>query len=94
MRVHNMRLDVFLKTSRLVKRRSAAKELCDHGSVRVGGSPAKAGRELRPGDVITLSLRGRDLTVEAVEIPSGNVPKEMAAGIYRIIGDTPVSEDD
>ncbi len=88
-----MRLDVFLKTSRLVKRRSVAKELCDRGGVRIAGLPAKAGRELKAGDVITLSFRGRNLTIETVEIPSGNVPKDKAAGIYRIIGDTPVSED-
>ena len=89
-----MRLDVFLKTSRLIKRRSAAKELCDHGRVRIGGLPAKAGREIKAGDVLALSVRGRNLTVEVMEIPSGNVPKERAAGIYRIIEDMPVSEDD
>ena len=85
-----MRLDAFLKTSRLIKRRSVAKEFCDKGRVRIGGLSAKAGRELKAGDVITLSLPRRKLTFEVIEIPSGNLPKERAAGIYRIVEDRPV----
>ena len=88
-----MRVDVFLKTSRLIKRRSAARELCDRGGVRINGLPAKAGRELKAGDVIALSLPRRILTVGVIEIPSGNLPKERASGTYRIIEDMPVSEE-
>jgi len=82
-----MRLDLFLKTSRLVKRRSVAKDYCDAGKVRVGGSAAKAGRELKAGDVLTLNLPKRRVTVEVVEIPLGNVTKERAQTLYRILED-------
>jgi ribosomal 50S subunit-recycling heat shock protein len=89
-----MRLDIFLKTSRLIKRRSVAKELCDRGKVEVGGLAAKAGREIKAGDVLTLALSRRKLTVEVVEIPSGNVSKETASGLYRVIADLRVEEED
>lgn len=88
-----MRLDVFLKTSRLVKRRAVAKEFCDAGQVLVGGSPAKAGREVRPGDVITLDLTRRRVVAEVVSIPARGVAKADAAGLYRIIEDV-VKQDD
>jgi len=88
-----VRLDVFLKTSRLVKRRSVAKEMCDDGRVTVGGSAAKPGREVRPGDVITIELSRRVVDAEVVEIPSGNVPKERAAELYRILGERAVERE-
>ncbi len=88
-----MRLDVFLKTSRLVKRRSLAKEYCDEGLVLVGGAPAKAGRELKEGDRITLDLPRRMLVAEVDSIPSGNVSKEQAAGLYRILEDVAKKEE-
>jgi len=88
-----MRLDVFLKASRLIKRRSVAKEMCDKGRVLVGGARAKPGREVHPGDVLTLRLSRRRLTAEVVELPAGNVPKAMAVELYRIVEDTAVQED-
>ena len=88
-----MRLDAFLKVSRLVKRRSVAKELCDAGGVRLGGTKAKAGRELKEGDVLSVRLRRRRVVVEVVEIPRGNVPKERAAELYRIIEDSAVEDE-
>jgi len=88
-----MRLDMFLKVSRLVKRRSVAKELCDKGRVHVGGSSAKAGREVKPGDVIALRLPRRKVTAEILETPTGNVTKERAATLYRIIEDTALTEE-
>jgi ribosomal 50S subunit-recycling heat shock protein len=88
-----VRLDVFLKTSRLVKRRSVAKEMCGDGRVTVGGSAAKPGREVRPGDVITIELSRRVVDAEVVEIPSGNVPKERAAELYRILGERAVERE-
>jgi len=88
-----LRLDLFLKASRLIKRRSVAKEMCDRGRVLVGGSPAKPGREVHPGDMLTLRLSRRRLTAEVVEIPSGNVSKERAPGLYRIVEDTAMDEE-
>ena len=89
-----MRLDVFLKTSRLVKRRTLAKDYCDEGRVLVGGHAAKPGREVAPGDMITLELARRRVVVEVLDIPKGNVPKGDAAGLYKVIEDTPRHEDD
>ena len=89
-----MRLDAFLKVSRLVKRRSVAKDLCDAGGVRVGGAKAKPGRELKAGDVLSVRLKRRRVVVEVVEIPRGNVPKERAHELYRIIEDSAVNEDE
>lgn len=88
-----MRLDVFLKTSRLVKRRSVAKEMCDDGRVTVGGAAARPGREIKPGDVITIELSRRVVDAEVVEISSGNVPKERAAELYRILGERAVERE-
>ena len=89
-----MRLDVFLKTSRLIKRRSLAKEFCDQGRVLTGGTPAKASREVRPGDLITLMLPRRKVVVEVLETPSGNVPKADAAAIYKIVEESAVAEEE
>jgi ribosomal 50S subunit-recycling heat shock protein len=83
-----MRLDLYLKLSRLVPRRSAAKDLCDAGGVAVGGQAAKAGREVRPGDRITLRLPSRELTVEVLELPSGrSVPKSAARELFRVVAE-------
>ncbi len=88
-----MRLDVFLKTSRLVKRRSLAKEYCDEGLVLVGGLPAKPGRELKEGDRLTLDMPRRRLVAEVAAIPKGNVSKEQAALLYRIVEDIAKKEE-
>ncbi len=58
-----------MKSSRLVKRRTLAKELCDEGAVLVNGRPARAGRELAAGDEVTLNLRNRVLSVAVAEPP-------------------------
>jgi ribosomal 50S subunit-recycling heat shock protein len=52
-----------------VKRRTLAKELCDEGAVLVNGRPSRAGRELAPGDEVTLNLRNRVLSVAVLELP-------------------------
>jgi ribosomal 50S subunit-recycling heat shock protein len=80
-----MRLDLFLKVSRLVKQRSVAKWVCDAGRVEVLGRKVKAGTEVRPGDAITLNLRDRVLTVRVLDVPAGNVSKERARTLYEIV---------
>ncbi len=52
-----------------MKRRTLAKELCDEGAVLVNGRPSRAGRELAPGDEVTLNLRSRVLSVAVAELP-------------------------
>lgn len=82
-----MRLDVFLKASRLVKRRTVAKEACDNGRITLNGRPGKAGSEVKPGDTIALDYETRVLTVAVLEVPGGPVSKAAAATLYRVTTD-------
>ena len=82
-----MRLDLFLKTSRLVKRRAIARELCDAGRVLVNGHDAKPGKELKAGDVLTLKYPSRTLELNVLEIPAP--PKKTCAeACYAVKSDT------
>ena len=77
-----MRLDKYLKVSRLIKRRTVANEACDGGRVTVNGAPAKASREVKPGDVIEIRFGARTTRVEVVSV-SDNVNKAEAPAMYR-----------
>ena len=77
-----MRLDKYLKVSRLIKRRTVANEACDNGLVSVNGRPQRASYEVREGDRITLAFGERTLTVEVVSV-SENAGKAEAAALYR-----------
>ncbi len=85
-----MRLDRFLKLSRLIKQRSIAKWACDAGSVSILGRKAKAGTVIKVGDELTISLRDRTLRVRVLEVPSGNVSKDQARSLCEVIEDTHV----
>ena len=77
-----MRLDKYLKVSRLIKRRTVANEACDNGLVEVNGRPARASYEVKEGDRITLRLGNRTVTVEVVSVKE-NVRQAEAAALYR-----------
>lgn len=80
-----MRLDKFLKVSRIIKRRTVANEACDIGRVSVNGRPAKASAEVKPGDVIEIAFgshTGRYEVLDVREAPS----KHEASELYREIG--------
>ncbi len=77
-----MRLDKYLKVSRLIKRRTVANEACDGGRVLVNGAPAKASREVKPGDVIEIRFGARTVKVEVVTVAE-NVNKADAPAMYR-----------
>lgn len=79
-----MRLDKYLKVSRLIKRRTVANEACDGGRVSVNGRPAKASYEVKPGDVIAVSMGAHSISAEVISV-SETVRKEAAADLYRII---------
>ncbi len=79
-----MRLDKYLKVSRIIKRRSVANEACDTGHVMLNGKEAKAGAEVRVGDIISVRY-GERLTQYAVVTLSEHVLKQDAAGMYRVI---------
>ena len=77
-----MRLDKLLKVSRLIKRRTVAKEVCDAGRIEVNGRPAKASTEVKPGDTIVIGYGHRQLKVEVVAL-ADNVRADQARELYR-----------
>ncbi len=81
-----MRLDKYLKVSRLIKRRTVANEACDAGKVLVNDKPARASYEVKVDDVITLSLGARQLRAQVVSIQE-TVGKNDAALLYRVLPD-------
>lgn len=80
-----MRLDKYLKVSRLIKRRTVANEACDHGLVIVNGKPARASYDVKIGDEISLRFGARTITVEVLDIRD-NVRISDAGALYREIG--------
>ncbi len=80
-----MRLDKFLKTSRLIKQRSRAKQLCDQSAVTLNGRVAKAGNTVNPGDIICFFRGENRMTVKVLTIPRGNVRKSDAQSLYEIV---------
>ena len=81
-----MRLDKFLQVSRIVKRRTVANAACNSGKILVNGQKAKAGKELAVGDVLTVAFnQDSDHVYEIVEIPAGNVSRDRAAALYRVL---------
>ncbi len=79
-----MRLDKYLKVSRLIKRRTVANEACDAGKVLVNDKPARASYEVKIDDVITLTLGARQLKAQVVSIQE-TVAKNDASMLYKII---------
>lgn len=79
-----MRMDKFLKNSRLIKRRTLAKEACDQGKILVNDKVAKAGTEVALGDIITLEFGTRTSKVEVLDL-SEHVTKESAREMYKVI---------
>ncbi len=81
----NMRLDKFLKVSRLIKRRTVANEVSDMGRIIVNGNPAKAGKQLKEGDVIEIEYANRTVKVKVLKVPDGNVSVQESASLYEIL---------
>ena len=81
-----MRLDKFLKVSRVIKRRTLAKEICDRGQVEVNGRVAKACADIKPGDIVGIDFGSRKIALEVVSVKD-NVPAKLAAELYRMIED-------
>ncbi len=79
-----MRLDKFLKNSRLIKRRTIAKEACDQGKIKINSKIAKAGTEVAVGDVITIEFGSKVMQLEVKEIVE-HVTKDSAKEMYHII---------
>jgi len=77
-----MRLDKYLKVSRLIKRRTVANEACDNERVNVNGRTAKASYEVKPGDVIEVRFGQKRLKVEVISV-SEHATKADAPAMYR-----------
>lgn len=82
-----MRLDKFLKVSRIIKRRTVASEACDRQRVSVNGNVAKAGKELKTGDIIEIRFGSNTLKARVLQL-SETVRKEEAEGMYQILEET------
>jgi len=80
-----MRLDKYLKVSRLVKRRPVANELCDAGHVEVNGKAARASYEVKPGDLLTISVGARKTRARVLSIVE-HATKENAAAMFELLG--------
>lgn len=78
-----MRLDKYLKVSRIIKRRTVANEACDAGKVMVNGKVARASYDVKAGDVLTVTMGARELTVKVLSVQE-TVAKADAAGMYEI----------
>ena len=78
----SVRLDKYLKVSRLIKRRTVANEACDNGLVTVNGRPQRASYDVKVGDVIALRFGGRTVTVGVLSVAE-NAQKADAAALYR-----------
>ncbi len=81
----SIRLDVFLKMSRIIARRSLAREVCDHGGIWVNGRQARGSRLVKVGDLIQWRQPGKVTTLKVSRIPSSNLGKRQACGLYEIL---------
>lgn len=79
-----MRLDKYLKVSRLIKRRTVANEACDAGRVFVNGNVAKASVNVKVGDIIKISFGNKDVSVEVTDIQE-TVKKDEAKELFKYI---------
>jgi len=79
-----MRLDKYLKVSRIIKRRTVANEACSGGRVALNGKVAKPGAEVKPGDILTIRFGDHLGRYEVLAAPA-TVRKESAAELYRIL---------
>ena len=79
-----MRLDKFLKVSRLIKRRTVANEACDAGRVLVNDRPAKASAQVKAGDVLEIQFGSKSVRVEVLNVLE-TVKKEEAQELYRYL---------
>lgn len=82
-----MRLDKFLKVSRLIKRRTVANDACDAQRISVNGKSAKASYDVKIGDQITVAFGNKAVTVRVLEIKE-TTKKSESAGMYEIIAES------
>ena len=81
-----MRLDKYLKVSRLIKRRSVANDACDASRISVNGKPAKASYDVKIGDLISVSFGSKTVVVRVLEIRE-TTKKTEAVGMYEVVSE-------
>ncbi len=87
-----MRVDKFLKVSRLIKRRTLAKEICDQGRVQINGRTAKAGTIVAVGDEISIQFSNKVILVRVEALAEG-VKKEEAKKLYTVLEENTVFQE-
>lgn len=80
-----MRLDKYLRVSRLIKRRTVANSVSEMGRIFVNGSQAKPAKQLKVGDIIEIEYSNGIKKIEVLRIPTGNVSVQEADSLYRIV---------
>ena len=83
-----MRLDKFLKVSRLIKRRTVANKVSDQGRIYVNGTIAKPAKQLKEGDVITIVQAQTEVKVKILRVPNNNVSVQEASTLYEVLSET------
>ncbi len=79
-----MRLDKYLKVSRLIKRRTVANEACDAGRVLINDKPAKASTNVKVGDILTIQFGNKDVKVEILDVQE-TVKKDEAKELFKYL---------
>lgn len=79
-----MRIDKYLKLTRIIKRRTIAQEACDQGRVQINGKVAKAGNQVKIGDIIEISFANKAIKYEVLDLKE-HVKKEEVESLYRIV---------
>lgn len=77
-----MRIDKFLKNSRIIKRRTIAKEACEQGRVYINNTQSKPGDQVSIGDIISINFVSGEMKVEVLDV-SDNVRKDKATDLYK-----------
>jgi ribosomal 50S subunit-recycling heat shock protein len=89
-----MRLDLFLKASRLIARRTLAQKFCDAGLVKVNDSTAKSSREIKSGDEIEVKRGNRLTKVKVIQVPDKKqTSKQDAANLYEILSEETLASE-
>ena len=80
-----MRLDKFLKVSRLIKRRTIANEVSDMGRVLVNGNSAKPSKQIKEGDIIEIEYSNRKVVAKILKVPVNNVSIQESSTLYELV---------
>lgn len=81
-----MRIDKYLKNARLIKRRTVAKDACDHGRILVNGKVAKPGTEVAIDDIIDMNLGNKTITIKIIGLEE-HVTKEISKNLYEVVSE-------